>query len=367
MAFSQQIILSPGEFDEVTQSFPLYYDSPADLYGFQFTVTSGVDTIYGGILEEYDLTLSWNIQNNGSVLVVVFSSWGAPVPPGEGLFFNVGLNPNYMGQICFNFDDPFLLDDPCIQIGLCDHPGDMNSDLEINIMDIVLIVDCILENDYCPCGNIYQDEGVDITDIVVVVNFILNDGTHTVVKIGYGWGFPACFTWTNDSSWCYCEKYFQAMGDDFIYTLYSHCSDPEVSITGTLEQDDWPAMLNQIDREYLLSLDDTYGSMGGDDTFFNWVLIVWDDTTKYIGYTDNIEYWEELTDLVPLVETIVPISNNYSDLLVCATPPDPGPCDGNCTGYFFNGDTGQCEAFDYGCCYGIVPFQTLDSCENRCE
>ena len=51
----------------------------------------------------------------------------------------------------------------------------------------------------------------------------------------------------------------------------------------------------------------------------------------------------------------------------CALPSDMGPCDGICPRYFYNGCTGQCELFQYGCCGGNANnFLTLAECQASC-
>lgn len=52
---------------------------------------------------------------------------------------------------------------------------------------------------------------------------------------------------------------------------------------------------------------------------------------------------------------------------VCDLPPDAGPCDGICPRWFFNGQTGQCEEFIWGCCGGNANnFETLEACQAAC-
>ena len=51
----------------------------------------------------------------------------------------------------------------------------------------------------------------------------------------------------------------------------------------------------------------------------------------------------------------------------CDLDPDPGPCLAAFEAYYFNDDTGQCEVTWWGGCAGIVPFWTLEECQNACE
>ena len=51
----------------------------------------------------------------------------------------------------------------------------------------------------------------------------------------------------------------------------------------------------------------------------------------------------------------------------CYLEPDIGPCDGVCPRYFYNQETEECEEFSWGCCEGLVPFDTLEECISTCE
>jgi len=67
----------------------------------------------------------------------------------------------------------FLVEAPqeCIQ---CEFTGDINNDYLINILDVVLITNCILLNNCDECSDINGDGNNNILDIVVLVNMILN-------------------------------------------------------------------------------------------------------------------------------------------------------------------------------------------------
>ena len=51
----------------------------------------------------------------------------------------------------------------------------------------------------------------------------------------------------------------------------------------------------------------------------------------------------------------------------CEQYPNPGPCFAAIQVYFFNQQTAQCEETTWGGCGGVVPFWTLQECENECE
>jgi len=51
----------------------------------------------------------------------------------------------------------------------------------------------------------------------------------------------------------------------------------------------------------------------------------------------------------------------------CSSIPNPGPCFGCGLIYWFNQTTSQCEETCWGLCDGLVPFWTLEDCQNSCE
>jgi len=52
--------------------------------------------------------------------------------------------------------------------------GDLNNDSQINILDIVILVNYILENDYIQSGDINNDEIINVLDVIQLINVILN-------------------------------------------------------------------------------------------------------------------------------------------------------------------------------------------------
>jgi hypothetical protein len=51
----------------------------------------------------------------------------------------------------------------------------------------------------------------------------------------------------------------------------------------------------------------------------------------------------------------------------CRLEPDAGPCLAAFTKYYYDKKTGKCAPFTYGGCGGVVPFETLQECENGCH
>jgi hypothetical protein len=50
----------------------------------------------------------------------------------------------------------------------------------------------------------------------------------------------------------------------------------------------------------------------------------------------------------------------------CLDTPDPGPCGGRQTMYYYDYRSDSCRAFFYGGCGGKVPFKTRSACEEAC-
>jgi len=66
-------------------------------------------------------------------------------------------------------------DPGCEETDDCCSPGDFNCDYSINVLDIISIVDCILNDTDCPCGDLNGDGSVNVLDIVQLVNLSLGN------------------------------------------------------------------------------------------------------------------------------------------------------------------------------------------------
>ena len=58
----------------------------------------------------------------------------------------------------------------CVEIS----PGDMNDDGMINVLDIIIIVNLILDNEYNVSADLNNDQNINILDIVLLIEIILN-------------------------------------------------------------------------------------------------------------------------------------------------------------------------------------------------
>jgi hypothetical protein len=72
-------------------------------------------------------------------------------------------------------------------------------------------------------------------------------------------------------------------------------------------------------------------------------------------------------NVLDIVQIINVILNGPETPEECLLEPDIGPCDGVCPRYYFDPNSQQCEVFFWGCCEGVVPFDTLESCAEMCE
>jgi hypothetical protein len=50
----------------------------------------------------------------------------------------------------------------------------------------------------------------------------------------------------------------------------------------------------------------------------------------------------------------------------CRKKPDPGVCKGRFDAYYFDEQSKSCKLFFWGGCGGVVPFETLETCQKTC-
>tara|TARA_B100000029_G_scaffold1611_1_gene1998 strand:- start:2222 stop:3709 length:1488 start_codon:yes stop_codon:yes gene_type:complete len=81
----------------------------------------------------------------------------------QALIFNTNYNNIESNQISFsvNFNENNLL-------------GDLNYDGEINVVDIIMIINIILDEQFDDLADINEDEVINVMDIILLVNIILN-------------------------------------------------------------------------------------------------------------------------------------------------------------------------------------------------
>lgn len=57
-------------------------------------------------------------------------------------------------------------------------------------------------------------------------------------------------------------------------------------------------------------------------------------------------------------------ADNQSE--ACQLKPETGPCKAAIPKYYFDQNIQSCATFNWGGCKGVVPFDTLESCEAAC-
>ena len=50
----------------------------------------------------------------------------------------------------------------------------------------------------------------------------------------------------------------------------------------------------------------------------------------------------------------------------CLVSPASGSCEALIYKYYYDSDDDKCKEFFWGGCDGVVPFETMGDCENRC-
>ncbi len=110
--------------------------------------------------------------------------------PGIGIIYN---DPEFINSSHWNFNIDSI--SPCINSGNpnyydsdgsisdigalpyntnCLILGDINNDTEIDVLDIVVIINCIFLNECYECSDLNDDGTINILDIVDIVNIIIN-------------------------------------------------------------------------------------------------------------------------------------------------------------------------------------------------
>src|SRR5687767_8657807 len=51
----------------------------------------------------------------------------------------------------------------------------------------------------------------------------------------------------------------------------------------------------------------------------------------------------------------------------CTLTPDIGPCDAVFTRYYYDKVEKKCKPFSWGGCAGVVPFDSMEACEDGCN
>ena len=94
-------------------------------------------------------------------------------------------------------------------------------------------------------------------------------------------------------------------------------------------------------------------------------ILITDIPTEAEFYAGDVNADEQLNvlDVVAIVNIIL---NPMSE--ACYLEPDPGTgCLAAIPMYYFNSQSQQCDMFLWGGCDGVIPFESLEGCQNTCE
>ena len=137
-------------------------------------------------------SLFWNNEDNH---LENCPGWGNiwtqfELDPGFGIIYSDPLFIDFnhwdfninSGSPCINSGDPLIydLDGSISDIGAlnfnlnCSNFGDLNNDNDINVLDIINLVNCVLHEECNVCSDLNYDGIYNILDIIDLVNFILN-------------------------------------------------------------------------------------------------------------------------------------------------------------------------------------------------
>ena len=158
-----QISLSIGQVDYNAGTMEILMNSYDDVAGFQFSIEGAVLTdAAGGLAENYYLSL---LTNSSTIFGYSTSS---VIPAGEGILTVLSFSDTTGTiQIVTDGVDPEPLTGPC-------GTGDMNEDDYDNILDVVLIMNCILSPNTCySCAGDVQEDGIlNLIDVIGLLTYM---------------------------------------------------------------------------------------------------------------------------------------------------------------------------------------------------
>ena len=101
------------------------------------------------------------------------------------------------------------------------------------------------------------------------------------------------------------------------------------------------------------------------------------ENVNLFGIGDESIHILELTGATITSDISLQLHTGFYDLLVCewidisfnecTMSADPGICDGSFQAFYYNSETSTCQEFSWGGCGGIVPFWSIEDCQNSCE
>ena len=182
---------SAFSFGEITSNtMEVYLNNTAEVAGFQFTLTDNPDLITligasGGSAE----TNGFEVSTSELGIVIGFSFTGGTIPVGNNILTILEFESSGSGlaDVCIEetiasdaIGSALISSGDCINLDILDAIlGDINSDANINIQDVVILINFILGSD-APEGNEFyvadlnSDGVLNVQDVVILIGLILN-------------------------------------------------------------------------------------------------------------------------------------------------------------------------------------------------
>lgn len=79
---------------------------------------------------------------------------------------------------------------------------------------------------------------------------------------------------------------------------------------------------------------------------------------------------KKITAFLALVSTMLLLTQCNKNCIIsarCNLVPDAGDCYAAISKYYYDKKDKECKVFIWGGCAGVVPFETMEECENQCD
>ena len=170
---------------------PINLEVYSSVIGMQFTILDSASSLtFSSIASSIDgFTAIGSSLPDGSTQITIYSTSNSLIPIGFngiicelnfgviGDLINTEIELNIINaQIFDEFSNLISIEEMSgfIIFGSVDSQGDMNNDGLLNILDLVIIINHIMSNEYSDIGDVNQDGLLNILDIVTLVNIILD-------------------------------------------------------------------------------------------------------------------------------------------------------------------------------------------------
>ena len=177
-----------------------------------------------------------------------------------------------------------------------------------------------------------------------------------IIQIKTGTSFGECYG--------YCLSELSIIGTDADYYLNSWIENDSVyqpvEISDVINISIWENLNTFLDFELFMNLDTIYGCPDCADGGAEWFEIATNDTIKKV----TIEYGDSLVGFNNFIDLLRSVRYSFQEIQACYYIPHIGPCDAAFLRFYYDQEENECSEFTWGGCAGLVPFETLEDCEN---